>query len=75
LQGEIDFKLGSFLVMIDMPILSLKGRFQELQIFKSILGVLLSSTILKELDDSELEDYCNRYAKLTLKIAVELNYI
>jgi hypothetical protein len=46
-----------------MAITSLKSRFEELQSFKSIFGFLLSSTTLKSLTNTELEDCCTKFAK------------
>uniref|UniRef100_A0A8I6XVA6 DUF4371 domain-containing protein n=1 Tax=Hordeum vulgare subsp. vulgare TaxID=112509 RepID=A0A8I6XVA6_HORVV len=38
LQGEEDFKVNYFLVMVDMAITSLTSRFEELQSFKKVFG-------------------------------------
>jgi hypothetical protein len=38
LQAEKDFEVN-YLVMVDMTNTSLKSRFEELQIFKSIFGL------------------------------------
>jgi hypothetical protein len=48
-QAEKAFEVNYFLVVVDMANSSLKNRFEELQTFKSIFGVLLSSTTLKSL--------------------------
>jgi hypothetical protein len=63
LEAERAFKVNYFLVMVDMAITSLKSRFEELQSFKSIFGFLLSSTTLKSLTNTELEDCCTKFAK------------
>jgi hypothetical protein len=63
LQGEKDFEVNYFLVVVDMANSSLKNRFEELQTFKSIFGFLLSSTTLKTLNDTELEACCSEFAK------------
>jgi hypothetical protein len=63
LQAEKAFEVNYFLVVVDMANTSLKSRFQELHTFKSIFGFLLSSTTLKSLNDTELEDCCTRFAK------------
>jgi hypothetical protein len=49
--------------MVDMVITSLENRFEELQVFKNIFGVLLSSRTLKSLDDIELIDCCMKFDK------------
>jgi hypothetical protein len=58
-QGEIletdrAFRVKYFLVMVDMVITSLKTRFEELMMFKDLFGFLLSSNMLKSLNDSKL---------------------
>ncbi|XP_042027263.1 zinc finger MYM-type protein 1-like [Salvia splendens] len=63
LQAEKAFEVNYFLVVVDMANTSLKSRFEELQTFKSIFGFLLSSTTLKSLNDTELEDCCTKFAK------------
>jgi hypothetical protein len=62
-QAEEDFKVNYFLVMVDMATASLKCRFEELQSFKSIFGILISSTSLKALDGSQLKEHCTTFAK------------
>jgi hypothetical protein len=49
--------------VVDMANTSWKSRFEELQAFKSIFGFLLSSTTLKSLNVTKLEDCCTRFAK------------
>jgi hypothetical protein len=49
--------------MVDMAISSLKNRFEELQVFKTIFGFLLSSRTLTSLDDNELTNCCNKFDK------------
>jgi hypothetical protein len=63
LQAKKDFEVNYFLVMVDMANTLLKSRFDELHIFKSIFGFLLSSTTLKSLNDIELEECCTKIAK------------
>ena len=63
LQAEKDFEVNYFLVMVDMAISSLKNRFEELQVFKTIFGFLLSSRTLMSLDDNELTNCCNKFDK------------
>jgi hypothetical protein len=46
-----------------MANMSLQTRFEELQAFKNIFGFLLSSTILKSSDDTQLRDCCNIFAE------------
>jgi hypothetical protein len=41
---------------------SLKTRFEELMMFKDLFGFLLSSNILKSLNDSEVEECCTKFA-------------
>ncbi|XP_062198785.1 uncharacterized protein LOC133901428 [Phragmites australis] len=76
LQAERAFEVDYFFVMVDIAITSLKTRFEELQEFKSIFGFLMSSTILKSLNGTELKDRCTKFAE-TFSLAgssdVELN--
>ncbi|PWZ16974.1 Cycloeucalenol cycloisomerase [Zea mays] len=60
LEAERVFKVKYFLVVVDMAITSLKTRFEELMVFKDIFGFLLISTILKSLNDTELEECCTK---------------
>ena len=62
LEVERGFKVKYFLVVVDMAITSLKTRFEELMVFKDIFGFLLRSTILKSLNDTELEESCTKLA-------------
>ncbi|PWZ14127.1 Branched-chain-amino-acid aminotransferase 5, chloroplastic [Zea mays] len=62
LEAERVFKVKYFLVVVDMAITSLKTRFEELMVFKDIFGFLLRSTILKSLNDTELEESCTKLA-------------
>jgi hypothetical protein len=62
LEGERAFEVKYFLFVVDMAITSLKTRFEELMVFKDIFGFLLSSTILKSLNDTELEKSCAKFA-------------
>ena len=62
LEAERGFKVKYFLVVVDMAITSLKTRFEELMVFKDIFGFLLRSTILKSLNDTELEESCTKLA-------------
>jgi hypothetical protein len=62
LETERGFKVKYFLVVVDMAITSLKTRFEELMVFKDIFGFLLRSTILKSLNDTELEESCTKLA-------------
>jgi hypothetical protein len=63
LQAKKAFEVNYFLFVVDMENNSLKNRFQELQTFKIIFGLLLSSTTLKSLNDTELEACCSEFAK------------
>jgi hypothetical protein len=45
-----------------MAITSLKTKFEELMVFKGIFGFLLSSSTLKSLNDTELEEHCTKFA-------------
>jgi hypothetical protein len=60
LEDERVLKVKYFLVVVDMAITSLKTRFEELMVFKDIFGFLLRSTILKSLNDTELEESCTK---------------
>jgi hypothetical protein len=62
LEGERAFEVKYFLFVVDMAITSLKTRFEELMVFKDIFGFLLSSTILKSLNDTKLEESCTKFA-------------
>jgi hypothetical protein len=62
LEIERTFKVKYLLVMVDMAITSLKTRFEELMMFKDLFGFLLSSNILKSLNDSEVEECCTKFA-------------
>jgi hypothetical protein len=62
LEGERAFEVKYFLFVVDMAITSLKTIFEELMVFKDIFGFLLSSTILKSLNDTELEESCTKFA-------------
>jgi hypothetical protein len=61
LEAEKDFEVNYFLVLVDMANTSLKSRFEELQAFKDIFGFLLSSRILKSLDNTQLEACCTKF--------------
>lgn len=63
LQAEMAFEVNYFLFMVDMANTSLKSRYEEFHVFKSIFCFLMSSTILKSFNDTELEDCCSRFAK------------
>jgi hypothetical protein len=63
LQGEKDFEVNYFLVMLDMASSSLKNRFEDLQVFNGIFGPLLNSASMKSLDHIKLRDYCTMLAK------------
>ena len=60
LEAERAFEVKYFLVVVDMAITSLKTRFEELMVFKDIFGFLLSSIVLKSLNDTELEESCTQ---------------
>jgi hypothetical protein len=62
LEGEKQFRVSYFKVIIDMAIRSLKTRFEELESFKELFGFLLSSTSLKALDGPELKVCCTTLA-------------
>jgi hypothetical protein len=62
LEAERAFKVKYFLVLVDMAITSLKTRFEELLIFKGVFRFLLSSSTLKSLNDSELQECCIKFA-------------
>uniref|UniRef100_A0A8I6WNT0 DUF4371 domain-containing protein n=1 Tax=Hordeum vulgare subsp. vulgare TaxID=112509 RepID=A0A8I6WNT0_HORVV len=56
LLAEKAFEVNYFLVMVDVAKVSLKNRFEELKVFQSIFGFLLSSKDLKSLNDVELRN-------------------
>jgi hypothetical protein len=56
-------RLSKMVKAISFQNTSLKNRFEELQIFKSVFRFLLSSTTLKSLNDTELEACCGEFAK------------
>jgi hypothetical protein len=62
LEVERAFEVKYFLVLVDMAITSLKTRFEELMVFKGIFGFLLSSSTVKSLNDTELEEHCTKFA-------------
>ncbi|KAH1194101.1 hypothetical protein GmHk_19G054985 [Glycine max] len=47
-----------FLVVVDMTIISLKSRFEQLKSFDNIFGFLFDSKKLKSLEDNNLRKYC-----------------
>lgn len=67
LEAEKAFEVNYFLVMVDMANTSLKNRFEELSVFKSIFGFLLSSKNMKSLDAIELKKCCTNFAKTFCK--------
>jgi len=58
LEGEKQFKITYFLMIIDMAVRSLKTRFEQLESFKELFGFSMSSTTLKALDGPELKVCC-----------------
>ncbi|XP_066333432.1 uncharacterized protein [Miscanthus floridulus] len=68
LDAEKAFEVEYFNVVVDMARSSLNHRFDKLMEFKDIFGFLMSSTALKSLDDTELEECCTKFAK---KISVD----
>jgi hypothetical protein len=62
LEDERAFKVKYFLVLVGMAITYLRTRFEEILIFKGVFGFLLSSSTLKSLNDSELEECCTKFA-------------
>ena len=63
LDAEKAFEVEYFNVVVDMARSSLNHRFDKLMEFKDIFGFLMSSTALKSLDDTELEECCTKFAK------------
>ncbi|XP_052622342.1 uncharacterized protein LOC128127707 [Lactuca sativa] len=55
-------KVNYFLVVVDMTIVSLKNRFEQLKNFESIFGFLNDSKKLKSLSESELKESCIKFA-------------
>ncbi|XP_066380913.1 uncharacterized protein [Miscanthus floridulus] len=62
LEGEKEFKVSYFTVIIDMAVRSLETRFQELESFRELFGFLMSSANLKALDGPELKLCCTTLA-------------
>jgi len=62
LEGEKEFKVSYFAVIIDMAVRSLETRFQELESFRELFGFLMSSANLKALDGPELKLCCTTLA-------------
>jgi len=62
LEGEKEFKVSYFAVIIDMAVRSLETRFQELESFRELFGFLMSSANLKALDGPELQLCCTTLA-------------
>ncbi|XP_066311015.1 uncharacterized protein [Miscanthus floridulus] len=62
LEGEKEFKVSYFTVIIDMAVRSLETRFQELESFRELFRFLMSSANLKALDGPELKLCCTTLA-------------
>ncbi|KAI3505608.1 hypothetical protein L1887_27741 [Cichorium endivia] len=54
-SAEEYFKVNYFLVVVDMAIVSLKNRFEQLKTFESIFGFLYDLKKLKSLNENELK--------------------
>jgi hypothetical protein len=67
LEAEKAFEVNYFLVVVDIANASLKKRFEELNVFKSIFGFLLSSKTMKSLNDIELMKCCAKFAETFTK--------
>lgn len=63
LEAEKAFEVNYFLVVVDMANASLKNRFEELNVFKSIFGFLLNSKTMKSLNDVALRKCCTKFAE------------
>nr|TKW20468.1 hypothetical protein SEVIR_4G090300v2 [Setaria viridis] len=67
--NKVSMKLQSPAMCIDstlkqiQAIASLKNIFEELMVFKDMLGFLMSSSTLKSLNDNELEECCTKFAE------------
>ncbi|KAK2379051.1 hypothetical protein QL285_066893 [Trifolium repens] len=61
LSPEESFKVGYFLNVVDMTIISSKNRFKELKTFESNFGFLYDSQKLKSFDDNELKECCVKF--------------
>ncbi|XP_066316049.1 uncharacterized protein [Miscanthus floridulus] len=68
LEGEKEFRVNYFTVIIDMAVRSLETRFQELESFRELFGFLMSLANLKALDGPKLKVCCT-----TLAIVFSLN--
>ena len=60
-SAEESFRVNYFLVVVDMVIVSLKDRFEQLNIFENIFGFLFDSKKLKSLGDNELRESCTKF--------------
>ncbi|KAL7582216.1 uncharacterized protein LOC111901644 [Lactuca sativa] len=56
------FKINYFYVVVDVAIVSLNTRFEQLKHFESIFGFLSDSKILKSLDENKLRECCIKLA-------------
>ncbi|KAI4975647.1 hypothetical protein ZWY2020_049254 [Hordeum vulgare] len=59
--------------MVDVAKVSLKNRFEELKVFQSIFGFLLTSKDLKSLNDVELRKCCAKFVEALSQGDVELD--
>ena len=60
-SAEESFRVNYFLVVVDMTIVSLKYRFEQLNIFENIFGFLFDSKKLKSFGDNELKESCTKF--------------
>jgi hypothetical protein len=70
LETERAFELKYVLIVVDIAITSSKTRFKELMVFKDIFGFLLSSTIPKLVNETELEESCTKFAHTMLRYMI-----
>lgn len=56
------FKVHYFLVVVDITIVSLETRFEQLKKFQSILGFFIWFKEIKALNENELKEGCIKFA-------------
>ncbi|KAH6763696.1 hypothetical protein C2S51_014945 [Perilla frutescens var. frutescens] len=58
LSAEESFRINYFIVVVDIAILSLKSRFEQLEVFQDIFGFLFNHKKLSSLDENTLHECC-----------------
>jgi len=57
---EESSRVNHFLVLVDMTTTSLKNRFEQFEVFESIVQFLFDATTLKSLDNDESKKIFNK---------------